>query len=134
MKAKFAAIQDSIVEGGLGHTPNFPDMDITECRERTVAWVNTSFPIRDSVTPPPSHPGYTPEDGHAPGHRHTPTDGNTPKERIAALKGRTSTEIPETTVDHVNTQRGVYPNRRVWGPEQCTPVQHAPSYYPLLDS
>ncbi|KAK2558889.1 hypothetical protein P5673_018506 [Acropora cervicornis] len=105
-------------------------MDITECRERTVALVNTSSPIRDNVTPPPSHPRYTAEDGHAPRDRHTPSDGNTPKERITAVKGRTSTEILETTVDHVNTQRRVFPNRRVWGPERSTPAQHAPSYYP----
>ena len=45
------------------------------------------------------------------------------------MKERTSTESPETTVDHVNTQRRVYPNRRVWGPERSTPAQNAPSYY-----
>ena len=107
-------------------------MDITECRERTVAWVNTSCPIRGNVTPPPNYPGYTPEDGHTPRDRHTPSNGNTHRERITALKGRTSTESPETTVDHVNTQRRVYPNRQVWGPERSTPAQHAPSYYPPI--
>ena len=105
-------------------------MDITECRERTVAWVNTSSPIMENVTPPPSHPGYTPENGHALRDRHTPSDGNTPRERMTAVKGRTSPEISETTVDHVNTQRRIYPNRRVWGPERSTPAQHAPGYYP----
>ena len=129
-KAKLKAIQESIVEGYLGDPPNFPDMDITECLERTVAWVNTSSPIKENVTPPPGHPGYTPEDGHAPGDRHTPSDGNTPKGRITALKGAISTEIPETTVNNVNTQRRVYPNRLVWGPEQSTPAQKPPSYYP----
>ena len=129
-KAKLKAIQESIVEGELGHPPNFPDIDITECQERTAAWVNTSPPIRDNVTPPLNHPGYTPEDGHAPRGRHTPSDGNTPRERITAVKGRHFTEIPETTVEHVNTQRWVYLNRRVWGPERSTPTQHAPSYYP----
>ena len=123
-------------------------MDITECQERTVAWVNTSSPIRDNVTPPPSHPRHTPEDGHTPGDRHTsedahtpenrhtpkdghtPSNGNTPKERITAIKGQTSTEIPETTVDCVSTQREVYPNQHIRNPERCTPVQHAFSYYP----
>ena len=100
------AILESTVEGELGDPLNFPDMDITGCRESTVAWVNTSSPIRDNVTPPPSHPGYTPEDGHSSRDRHTPSDGNTPKERITAVKERTSTESPETTVDHVNTHGG----------------------------
>ena len=81
-KAKLKAIQESIVEGELGHPPNFPDIDITECQERTVACVNTSSPIKDNVTPPLNHPGYTPEDGHAPRGRHTPSDGNTPRERL----------------------------------------------------
>ena len=44
-KAKLKAIQESIVEGELGDPPNIPDMDITECLERTVAWVNTSSPL-----------------------------------------------------------------------------------------
>ena len=78
---------------------------------------------------PQNYPGYTPEDGHTPRDRHTPSDGNTPREKITAVKGWTSTESPETTVDHVNTQRRVYPNRRVWGPERSTPAQNAPSYY-----
>lgn len=107
--AKLKAIQEPILEGELGDPPNFPDMDITECQERTVVWDNTSSPIRDNVMPPPRY---------------------TPKERITAIKGHTSTEFPETTVDHMNTQRGVYSNRRIGGLEQSTPAQHAPSYYP----
>ena len=138
--AKLKAIQESTVEGELGDPPNFPDMDITECQERTIAWVNTSSPIRDNVTPPPSHPRHTPEDGHTPGDRHTPKDGhtpsngNTPKERITAIKGQTSTEIPETTVDRVNAQREVYPNQRIRSPEQSTQRSMHLAIIPLLDS
>ena len=90
--AKLKAIQESIVEGELGDPPNFPDMDITECQERTVAWVNTSSPIRDNVTPPPSHPKHTPEDGHTPGDRHTPENRHTPKDGHTPRNGNTRQE------------------------------------------
>ena len=89
-------------------------MDITECQKSTVAWVNTSSPIKDNVTPPPSH---TPGDGHSPEKRrtpkdgHTPSNGNTPKERITAIKAQTSTEIPETTVDcETHSMRSIQTN------------------------
>lgn len=85
--AKLKRIQESTVERKLGDPPNFSGMDIAECQERTEAWVNTSFPIRDNVSPSPSHLGYTPEDGHCPGNRRTPSDGHTLKGRITSLKG-----------------------------------------------
>ena len=43
--AKLRAIQESLAEEGRYESPDFPDMDTTECLERTIAWVRSNSPI-----------------------------------------------------------------------------------------
>ena len=42
--AKLRAIQESLAEEERYESPEFPDMDTTECPERTIAWVRSNSP------------------------------------------------------------------------------------------
>ena len=129
--ARLKAIQESIVEGELGVSLKLPDMDITECQERTLAWVHSSSPISDNDMTSPKVT-YTLEHDHTPRDNHksqyTPQGGHTPSDGYTPRKGHASAEIPEKRVDHPNAQREVFPNQHTNGLEQSTPAPHTLSY------
>ena len=48
---KLKAIQESFVERELSDPIVLPDMEITECQERTMTWLNSSYPLNDTRDP-----------------------------------------------------------------------------------
>ena len=79
--ARLKAIQESMLEREIDDPLELPNMDITDCQEKTMAWVHSSIPRADDMLP--SRVPHTPIDGHT--HespyslkdRHTPEDGHT---------------------------------------------------------
>ena len=79
--ARLKAIQESMLEREIDDPLELPNMNITDCQERTMAWVHSSTPKANGMLP--SRVPHTPEDGHihespyTPKVRHTPEDGHT---------------------------------------------------------
>ena len=86
--AKLRAIQESLAEEERYESPDFPDMDTTECLERTIAWVRSNSPILED------NPHFRPI--------HTSKDGDPPVEGNAHEKGYAPTNILETGVDRAD--------------------------------
>ena len=94
--AKLRAIQESLVEEERYEPPEFPDMDTTECLERTIAWVHLNSPVLEDTL----HSRST----------HASKDGYTPVEGNIHEGGYAPTDIPELRVDRAdctNTKREV---------------------------
>lgn len=85
--ARLKAIQESILKKEINDPLELPNMDITDCQERTRAWVHSSTPKADDTllsrvphTPTDGHTyesPYAPEDGHTHKSPYTPKDGYT---------------------------------------------------------
>ena len=82
--AKLRAIQESLAEEERYESPEFPDMDTTECLEGTIAWVRSNSPVVEDT--PHFKPIHTSKD------RYPRVEGNTQE------KGYAPTNIPETGV------------------------------------
>ena len=96
---RLKAIQESMLEREIDDPQELPNMDITDCQERTMAWVHSSTPKANDWLP--SRVPHTPIDGHThespytPKVRHTPEDGHT-YESPYTPKDRHTHESPYT--------------------------------------
>ena len=92
--ARLKAIQESILEKEINDPLELPNMDITDCQERTRAWVHSSTPKADDTLL--SRVPHTPTDGHTHESPYTPQDRHTLKsphflgERRTTAEGYTS--------------------------------------------
>ena len=87
--ARSKAIQESMLEREINDPLEVPNMDIADCQERTIAWVQSSTPKADDMlhlrvpnTPMDEHTHErpcTPEDGHTHKSSYTPEDIHTLK-------------------------------------------------------
>jgi len=69
VNAKLRAIQESLAEKERYESPEFPDIDTTECLERTIAWVRSNSPVLEDT--PHLRPIHAFKDGYL------PLEGNT---------------------------------------------------------
>ena len=100
--ARLKAIQESMLEKEINVPLELPNMDITDCQERTRAWVHSSTPKADDTllsrvphTPTDGHTHkspYTPKDGHTPESPYTPQDRHTLKSPHFLGERRTTAE------------------------------------------
>ena len=150
VNAKLKAIQESIIEEELKDPIVLPDMDITECQERTMTWVNSGYPSNDihSSTPKGASTlndgrisngeehapvkGYTPGEGHTtarvytPGEEHAPVKGYTPGEGHTPVKGYTPGEGHTPTKRYTPGEEHTPAKGHIPG-ERYTPVRgHTP--------
>ena len=138
--ARLKAIQESMLEREIDDPLELPNMDITDCQERTMAWVHSSTPEANDMLP--SRVPHTPIDGHThespytPKVRHTPEDGHThesphtPKDRHTPEDGHTH-ESPYTP-QAGHTHKTLHPLG-----ERLTPAEgYTPSggHIPIVDS
>ena len=77
--ARLKAIQESMLEREIDDPLELPNMDITDCQERTMAWVHSSIPKADDMLP--SRVPHTPTDGHTHKSPYSPKDRHTPEDR-----------------------------------------------------
>ena len=106
--ARLKAIQESMLEREIIDPLELPNMDITDCQERTRAWVHSSSPKADDTllprvphTPTDGHTHespYAPEDGHTHKSQQTPKDGHTHESPYTPKDGHTH-ESPYTPQD-----------------------------------
>lgn len=90
------ASQESMLEREINDTLELPNMDITDCQERTRAWVHSSTPKADDMLL--SRVPHTPTDGHTHGSPYTPEDEHTQTSPYALKDGHTH-ESPYTPED-----------------------------------
>ena len=121
---RLKAIQESFVERELSDPIVLPDMEITECQERTMTWVNSSYPLND-ICDPTSKGASTLNDGHTTkeqGHTHRqpvcsrrrtppdneniPIEGHTPVN--ICIPGGEHPLIKENTPKEGHTSANVY--------------------------
>ena len=106
--ARLKAIQESMLEKEINDPLELPNMDITDCQERTRAWVHSITPKADDTllsrvphTPTDGHTHkspYTPKDGHTRESPQTPKDGHTHESPYTPKDGHTQ-ESPCTPQD-----------------------------------
>ena len=138
MNAKLKAIQESIIEEELKDPIVLPDMDITECQERTMTWVNTGYPSNDIHSSTPKGTStlndgrisngeeHAPVKGNTPGEGHTPARVYTPGEEHAPVKGYTPGE-GHAPVKGYTPGEGHTPTKRYTPGEEHTPAKgHIP--------
>ena len=81
--ARLKAIQESMLEREIDDPLELPNMDITDCQERTMAWVHSSTPKANNLLP--SRVPHTPTRVHTPLKLDTPLRAYTPLERDVPL-------------------------------------------------
>ena len=121
--AKLKAIHKSFVEKELSDPIGLPDMEITECQERTMTWVNSSYPLYDICDSNPKgttalNNGCTTKgEGHTPANlyimgehplddEYIPVEGHTPV-NICVLGGEHSL-VRENTPEEGHTPANMY--------------------------
>ena len=88
--ARLKAIQESILGKEINDPLELPNMDITDCQERTRAWVHSSTPKADDTLL--SRVPHTPTDGHTHESPYTPQDRHTLKSPHFLGERRTTAE------------------------------------------
>ena len=99
--ARLKAIQESILEKEINDPLELPNMDITDCQERTRAWVHSSTPKADDTLL--SRVPHTPTDGHTHESPYTPQDRHTLKSPHFFGERRTTAEGYTPGVGHTPT-------------------------------
>lgn len=72
--AKLKAIQESFIEKELNDPIGLPDMEITECQERTMTWVNSSYPLYNICDSNPKGATALNDERTTKGEEHTPAN------------------------------------------------------------
>ena len=87
---RLKAIQESMLEREINDPLELPNMDITDCQERTRTWVHSSTPKVDDTLL--SRVPHTPTDGHTRESPYTPQDRHTLKSPHFLGESRTPAE------------------------------------------
>ncbi|KAL9986037.1 hypothetical protein ACROYT_G000100, partial [Oculina patagonica] len=105
--AKLKAIEDTLDEEEPRDLLELPDMDITECQERTKTWVNTSPQTQENTLPPRApRDKYTPREGHTDEKVNPPEDTRPLKPPYAPDYGHSPK--PPYTPEEGHAENGVY--------------------------
>ena len=126
--AKLKAIQESFVERELSDPIVLPDMEITECQERTMTWVNSSYPLNDICDPTSkgvtalNEGRTTKEERHTPANLYLAGEEHPPDNENISIESHTPVNICIPGGEHPlvgeNTPKEGHTPANVYTPEE----------------